>query len=317
MVCAGLSKHVLSNGRIVGYFKPFIAADENQPPPDDSDVIFMKRLLALAEPAELLGPVFNDESSLSKGIKEAYAKVSQGKDIVIIEGTTDQSQVSRSIVEALDARVIIVERYSKELPGAMKSDQDWGKHLLGVVINKVPGSRLERVRAEAFDKSGLSILGILPEDRTLLALTVSELAEHIQGEIVSGTENSAELVENLMLGAKCVDPGPEYFGRKVNKAVVIESERPDMQIAALETPTRCLVLSGNTAPKPIVLSRAKEKSVPVVSTRDGINIVVSNIEDALVQTKFNQDNKLPRLIEIMEQHFDFAGVDKGLGLAIS
>ena len=121
MVCAGLSKHVLSNGRKVGYFKPFIAAGENQPPPDDSDVIFMKRLLALAEPAELLGPVFRDESSLSKGIKEAYVKVSQGKDIVIIEGTTDQGQASRSIVEALDARGAAVDyaAMSARFPAAL------------------------------------------------------------------------------------------------------------------------------------------------------------------------------------------------------
>ena len=165
-----------------------------------------------------------------------------------------------------------------------------------------------------FDKAVINILGVLPEDRTLFAPTIGELAEHIQGEILSGAEKSADLVENFMLGAMCVDPGPEYFSRKANKGVVVRSERPDMQMAALETTTRCLVLTGSTAPNPVVLARAAEKNVPVITARDDVTTIVTNIEDTLGKTRFNQKNKLPKLTEIMEQHFDFQTVYKGLGL---
>ncbi len=314
-VGAGLGKHLLNDGKKIGFFKPVIADKAKD---IDSDAAFIKHLLALEEPVDLLCPVFSDESNLRGSIKEAYAKVSQGKDVVIVEGISDQSRASRDIVETLNARVIIVESYSKELPKAINSYQDFGEHLLGVVLNKVPRRRIEHVRDEAstqLDKAGVDLLGVLPEDRILFTLTIGELAKHIQGEILSGGEKSAELVENFMLGAMCVDPGPEYYGRKVNKAAVIRSERPDMQLAALETSTKCLVITGKEAPKPVVLYQAEEKNVPIILARDELTTIVTNIEDALGKTKFNQENKLPKLTEIMEQHFDFLTLYKGLGLA--
>jgi len=319
-VCAGLGKHLLSDGKKIGFFKPLITATKNPPKKGiDSDVAFIKQLFALEEPVDLLCPVFSDASKLRNKIKEAYAKISQGKDVVIIEGISDQSQAARDVVEALDARVIIVESYSEESLKAMNSYKDFGEHLLGIVLNKVPRSQVEQVRSATsaqFGQAGVNILGVLPEDRALFTLTIGELAECIQGEILSGAEKSAELAENIMLGALCVDPGPDYFGRKANKVVVVRSERPDMQLAALETSTRCLVLTGDAAaPQSAVLDRAEEKNVPIILARDDTTAIVANIEDALGKTRFNEGNKLPKLSEIMEQHFNFQAVYKGLGLA--
>ena len=316
-ICAGLGKHLLGDGKSVGFFKPVIADNKNPSTKhSDSDTAFIKYLFGLEEPVDLLCPVFSDEGNLSKGIKEAYAKVSQDKDVVIVEGVSARSQASRSIVAALDARVVIVEGYSKELLKTIDSYQDLGD-LVGVVLNKVPQSQVEHVRGEVstqLARAGVTVLGVLPEERALLALTVGELSEYIQGEILSGAEKSAELVENLMLGAMGVDPGPEYFGRKANKAAVVRSERLDMQLAALETSTRCLVLTGNIAPSPIILHRAEEKKVPIILAGDDIPTIVANIEGALGNIRFNQQNKLPKLTEIMRKHFDFPAVYKGLGL---
>ena len=318
-LCAGLGKHLLSDGKRIGFFKPIIADSKKLPAEGtDSDATFMKHLLALEEPADLLCPIFSNESNLKDMIKEAYDKVSQGKDVVIVEGISEHSQASRSIVEALDAKVIIVESYSNDLLKAIDSYGDFGGHLLGVVLNKVPTSRVEHVQAETSTKlgqAGVTILGVLPEDRSLFTLTVGELVEYIQGETLSGSDELAELVENIMLGAMPVDSGLEYFSRKANKAVVVRSERPDMQLAALETSTRCLVLTGNTAPMPVVVSRAEEKNVPIILVKDDIATVTKNIEDALSKTRFKQENKLPKLTEIIEQHLDFQTVYKGLGLA--
>ncbi len=318
-ICAGLGKHLLNDGKKIGFLKPIIADSKNPPTEDtDSDATFLKHLFALEEPVNLLCPVFDDENNLTSRIKEAYTKVSQGKDVVIVEGISNQSQASRGIVEALDAKVIVVEGYSKELLKAINSYKDFGGYLLGIVLNKVPESRVEHVRGETstqLGQAGVNILGVLPEDRVLLALTIGELVKHIQGEILTGAEKSAELAENFMLGAMVVDSGPDYFGRKNNKVVVVRSERPDMQLAALETSTKCLVLTGNTEPQSVVLYRAEEKNVPIVLARDDITTIVANIEDALGKTRFNQENKLSKLNAIMEQHFNFQAVYKGLGLA--
>jgi len=309
-VCAGLGKHLLADGKKIGFFKPIIAGNREV---IDSDATFMKHIFALEEPVDCLCPVISDESNLISRIKEAYARVSSGKDVVIVEGMGEPS-----IVEALDARVIIVEGYSGELSKAkINSYKDFGKYLLGVVLNKVPRSQAERMSAEMstqFGEAGVNMLGVLPEDRALFTLTIGELAEHIEGEILNSTEKSAELAENFMLGAMVVDPGPEYFGRKANKVVIVRGERPDMQLAALETSTRCLVLSGNTSPIPDVLKRAEDKKIPIILAKGDITALVMSIEDALGKTRFHQEKKLPKLTEIMEQHFNFQAVYRELGL---
>lgn len=306
-ICAGLGKHLLANAKKVAFFKPIIA--ENLPIEDiDSDAVFMKHILALEEPVDRLCPVITNQNNLANRIKEAYAEVSPGKDVVIVEGACQ-----RSIVEALGAKVIIVEGYSKELSKAklINSCGDFGEYLLGVVLNKVPRSQIEHVYSEIstqFGEAGINILGVLPEDRVLFTLTIGELAEHIQGEILNCTEKSVELVENFMLGAMCVDPGPEYFSRKTNKAVVVRGERPDMQLAALETSTRCLVLTDNTAPIPTVLYGAENKGIPIILARGDTTAIVTSIEQALGKTRFNQEKKLPKLTEIMGRHFNFRAV---------
>jgi len=317
-VCAGLSKHLQGDGRKVGFFKPIIADDKGLPVVGvDSDAVFMKQILALEESLDSLCPVISNHNNLENKISEAYARVSPGKDVVIVEGMSEQSQVSHRIAAALDARVIIVEGYSKELLKHIDGYKEFAGYLLGVVLNKVPRSQVEHIPSEIvtqFDRAGVNVLGVLPEDRVLFTLTIGELAEHLQGEILNCAERSEELVENFMLGAMCVDLGPEYFGRKTNKVVVLRGERSDMQLAALETSTRCLILSGNAAPIPAVLYQAEAKNVPIILVKGEPIATVIGIEDALAKVRFNQEKKLPRLTEIVESHLDFQAVYRSLGL---
>jgi len=312
-ICAGLGKQLFAKGKKLGYFKP-VTATAGSTATGDTDAQFMKDLLFLSEPTDLLRPVISSGKNMSASIKEAYAKVAQGKDIVIIEGSSEQYPAASEIATALGAKVIIIEAYSKELLKAADSYQRFGQSLLGVILNKVPETRMEQARSEA-TKKGVTILGILPEDRSLIALTVGELAESIQGEILIDANQSSELVENIMLGALGLDPGPDYFSRKANKAVVLKSERPDLALAALQTSIRCLVFAGSAKPSPMALTSANDKNVPVIIAKDNVAATVATIEDAVVKARFNQLKKLPRLTEIIEQHLNIQKINQGLGVS--
>jgi BioD-like phosphotransacetylase family protein len=317
VVCAGLGRHLKNDGKKVGFFKPIIA-EIKSPQAIDSDTQFMKQVLALKEPIGSLCPVIGGKGKLASKIKQAYAKVAKGKDIVIVEGVWRQrpggkpAEASREVVAALDAKVIIIEPYSEKLSAAMLNYQDFGEYLLGLVVNKAPASRAKHISKQL---SGIDILGVLPEDRALLSLTVGELAEHIGGEILNNADRASEPVESFMLGALTLDSGLDYFGRKDNKTAVVRGDRPDMQLAALETSTRCLVLSGGVSPSHTVLRKAEGKGVPLILVKGDTNSTVNSIELALGKGKFNQEKKLSRLDEIMERHFNFKALYKGLGLA--
>ncbi len=322
-ICAGIGRHLQGEGKKVGFLKPVLA--DKKPEGGDGDAAFMKHLLALPETVDSLCPLIGRGKGLADKARQAYIEVAQNKDVVIVEGWCGQSpddsssESASALAEALKAKVVIVEGYSgqpaaAEFPGGYRG---FGKNLLGIVLNKVPVSQLKKATGEAsaeLDKEGIKILGVIPEDRTLLAITVAQLASSVQGEILSDADKSAELVENIMLGAMYADSGLEYFGRKSKKAAVIRDDRPDMQMAALETATKCLVISGGTEPIDYVRNSAGSKGVPIIQTGNDTGTIVESIEDALGKARFNQEKKLSRLSEIMGRCLDFQAIDKGLGI---
>ena len=307
-ICAGIGRYLLGDGKKAGFIK--LVAEGGR----DGDAVFMKQVLGLSEDTESVCLPVSDANK----IKEACAKASQGKDVVIVEGRVGQSagddlsKAACRIAETLNAKVIIVEGYSNEAPRFIDSYKGFGKNSLGVILNKVPESQLKRVQDEVSDRfgeAGVKVLGILPEDRVLSALTVGELADNIKGKILNNAEKSADLVENFMLGAMVVDSGLDYFGRKTNKAAVIRGDRPDMQLAALETSTRCLVISNGTEP-PVysVQQKAENKGIPIILAESDTDTIIANVEDALSKARFNQEKKLPKLAEVMQQHLDLQAV---------
>jgi len=328
-LCAALGRIFRANGRKVGYFKPVAVAAEKADA-SDKDTEFMKQILALEEAVELLCPVFlstkdliatanEKEPAWLKKAKEAYTQVSQGKDVVLIEGVGDfkagsvQALAGSRVVETLGAKAILIVRYESDLQVSQIVDaaRMLGGHFLGVVINAVPPRSMDSVKANlipSIEQSGIKVLGLLPEDRVLLTVSVGELAEHLGGSILNSPERSEELVESIMVGAMSPDPAVSYLSLKQNKAVVTRGDRPDIQLAALQTSTSCLVLTNNVNPLPNILSRAKAVKVPVVTVKDDTMRTMEALEGVLGKAKFSHEKKVERLEQLLEQHLDLKSI---------
>jgi hypothetical protein len=324
-LCVGLGKHLQSHNKRVGYLKPVALTATEVSPGVDKDARFVHLALSLEEPVEALCPFYLNSQALKAELAEkdfphrllgAYSAVAKDKDVVLLEGwgglgrDNGLLQASCQMADILDAKVIILIPYSTDLQrgrihvSANKFDQ----RLLGVVINRVPQGKMESTRTEVvplFHKEGGKVLGVLPEERLLFGVSVAELAEHLQAEVLCCHESLGELVENLMIGALSVDPGVDYFARKVNKAVITRGERPDIQLAALATSTRCLILSQGIAPIPQVLHWAEDKGTPILLVKENTLSTIAKVEETLVQARFRQQKKQRRLAQILEQHFDF------------
>lgn len=329
-LCAGIGKWLQERGKVVGYLKPVALTDTGAV----EDAGFIKQTLGLEEPVESLTPLCLTQQdlktelnngSLGGKVKQAYDEIAAGKDVVLLEGLAGLSQDAElaqsafQISEGLDARVIMAVTYSRDLPWDEIASQagEFGQRLLGIVINRVPQNKMGSVLGEAgslFGEEGIKILGILPENRSLAGVSVAEIADRLQAKTLCCTEGMADLVENLMIGAMTPDSGVDYFSRKENKAVIARGERPDMQLAALATSTKCLILTGGVEPVGQVLSWAEDKGAPILLTEQDTLSTVSNVEETFVQARFRQLAKLDKLDEILQQRFNFSSLAEGLGL---
>jgi len=305
MLCTGLGKYWQDSGRKIGYFKPAFAAAEKTAS-EDKSLALVRQVLGLKETVEVINPLLTGDPA---SIQAAFSAVSQGKDIVIIEGSFAQAD---KLAKASGAGILAVHDYAQELGKAISEYAKLSGKLVGVILNKVPAKKLALIAKqseEALAKVGLKLLGAVPENRMLAAFSVGDLAEALEGKILNNPEKSSDLIENFMMGSSTFDRGAAYYQRKNNKAVLVWGERPGYRKAALaglpqvalQTSTRCVVISDSAVPLPAILQKAEEKGVPLISVPGKLPEVIAKLEKAVGSVAFAQEQKISPWLGILPE----------------
>ena len=287
LVALGIGRRLQTDGFRVGYMKslgryPTRVNDTVI----DSDAALMQGVLGLDDPLEFISPAImtqdiiaraydGEDLQLAEKIIQAHAEISRNKDVVIVGGAGTFSEGSllgvsaRELVPRLDARVVVVSNCEREVfVDEMLLINDVVKgSVAGVVINHVEFPKLDYIQrrvAPFLTGNGLNLLGVLLNDPILKSVTIRELAETLGGEVLCCEHRLDDLVERFSVGAMNVEGALKYFRKIRSKAVITGGDRPDIQLAALETDTRCLILTGNLYPNDVIIARAEESDVPVM-----------------------------------------------------
>lgn len=136
-----------------------------------------------------------------------------------------------------------------------------GEQLIGILVYRVPSDQIEFIQQEAIPylrNHGVEVFGVLPEVRSLAVLLVSEIIDVLDAEVLTDNYNPDTLIETLTIGAMTAEVALRRFRQQVKKAVITGGDRTDIQLAALETSTSCLILTGNLRPSPLVIKEANE-----------------------------------------------------------
>jgi len=334
LACLVLGMRWQHQGRRVGYMKPLgLLPVTMGKEVTDEDAQFVAQHLRLeASPAHLCPILLSektchmDVTEARRKVKEAFAASSRGVDVMLVGGSG--SLLSRgsllgldgaSVAEMLDARVLLVSRCRSFLDAdsIIASHRALGDRLVGVILNLVPAAEKDRIWDDVvpcLEKLGMTVLGLVPVDPILHSVSVRELAEATGGQLLCGADAADELVENFVVGAMGVDRALHYFRRTPRKCVITGGDRSDVQLAALETPTRCLILTGNLRPRHTVLARAEELGVPVLLVRDDTLRTVTTIEEMLGKLRVREPKKIAHAVEQFEAHLELAKLDAALGL---
>jgi len=337
-LCLGLGKRLQSDGFSVGYMKPIsLSAHRLEGSMVDEDARFIKKELQLAEPISDLVPIPLDPQAVEsimrkqkwldypKRLLEVFSRVSKGKDVMLVEGVDRLSAgglirlPANEVCKLLDAKSLTVVRYTGllSLDAVLFYRRVLGDPMIGAVMNGVPPRLMESAEAVAkpyLQKEGILVYGVVPEDRFLMSVSVKELAEALEAEIVTRPDKGEELVQNLMVGAMTADVALSYFRQKPNKAVITGGDRSDIQLAALQTSTNCLILTGNLHPQDMIKGVAQEMGVPIVVSKYDTLTTIEIVEGFFGKSRFQQEKKTQRFQELLSEHFDFTSLYITLGL---
>jgi BioD-like phosphotransacetylase family protein len=320
-VAASLVALLKEHGKAAGYIKPVAAfADAVPAGYADADAAFCKQALGLAEPITVIAPAAVTVKALVGGlsddvattVRKRYADLSKGKDTVVIDGLPaagETAAASKALAALCDAKVVAVVPCARGMAAdeilALKGQ--FGERFLGVILNNVPELSMRAVREEtvpALSAKGLHVLGVIPQDRLLLSLSVADYTQLLGGRVVNSDEKINELVEHIVLGANVVDSSEFYYERSSAKALVTRADRPDLQWSALGEKTRCVILTGGKEPIPYVLDRAAEAGVPVVVVSKSTLDTVAAMEMFVTKATFHYSQKLARAKDLLRSHAD-------------
>ena len=143
---------------------------------------------------------------------------------------------------------------------------------------------------------------------------MGQLAQHLDGKFLNWEEKRDNFVEHYLIGGMILDWGVLYFERFANKAVIVRGDRPDIQMAALKTPTSCIVLTGGHPPIQYVDYEAGEEEVPLIQVETDTLSTASALESLQEKVLFDHPMKQDQFQELMSQHGDWEALYQSLGL---
>lgn len=243
-----------------------------------------------------------------------YCKM-QGEDLVLLEGPADLDEGSlfnlsiRHIAAALNAPILLVARYHSALvvDTLLAAKQRLGDYLMGVVIDDIPGEELSQAESHIrpfLEAQGISVLGMIPRSPLMRSISVRQIVDQLDAEVLCRQDRLSLMVETLTIGAMNVNSALRYFRRGINMAVVTGGDRADIQLAALETSTHCLVLTGHLEPSEEIVNRATDLEVPILAVDSDTLTTVERIDRMFGQVGLHETAKVTCAKELMEQHFN-------------
>ena len=219
------------------------------------------------------------------------------------------------LARRLDAAVLLAVRSAdaEAVTALEQLSSALGPRLIGVVAVAVPAPLTDAAR-QALTRGPARLLGVLPEDQTLYAPSVLEIAEALDAEVVLGEPSESQIIERLLIGPITTDPGQPYYARsRSKKAIITRSDKPDLQLAAMHTDIDCLILTGGLNPSPYTIDRAADGEISVLLTKADTQGTVKLLEEIFMRTRFAGDEKLERMRALLGEKLDWEPLRRPLG----
>jgi BioD-like phosphotransacetylase family protein len=300
MLAIALGQRLGRMGKRVGYRRlPGPGASE--------DAAFAGTALQQREPAEVIGP---PPERIGESLKS-------DADVLLVEA--GDAAVAATVAQVEGVIPLVVARFGVDnlAETIIAHVRSIGVPRANVVINVVPDKGLRQVRQRvlpALQEAGLTVVGVLPQDRILLGTTVGELSAALGAEVLCAHDQLSLPVEAVMIAAMSDEGAEEYFRRVSRKAVVAAGDRPDIHMPALATDTSCIVLSQGLDPDPTVFKTADQQGIPLLKVKPDTMTTLDEIADHFYQVRFRQRHKIGPAVGLSRAYLDEGTLFAALGI---
>ena len=251
----------------------------------------------------LLGGGSTEE--LKEKILAGYEEISEGAEIVVVEGTGHAGVGSvlglsnATVAALLQAKAIIVigGGIGQPIDEFAVNEALFEKEkvpILGVISNKVEPAKLEECRTTMsvwFDSVGVPVLGFVPVLPVLTEITLRQIVQETDAYVLSGEEFLDRRLRKFIIGAASVHRLLDDFTEET--LVITPGDRDDIILACIsaelsmeasETPhVSAICLTGGSRPPSNVMKIIERSRVPVIASDEGTYALATRIANLVAK----------------------------------
>ncbi|MGQ4555615.1 AAA family ATPase [Halobellus sp. GM3] len=328
-ITLALGRLAQERGLTVGYMKPKgTRLQSNVGKTLDEDPLLARELLGLESEIHQMEPIVysptfvdgavrgrESPDELAAVVRRHFEDLAAGTDLMLVEGGGDWTTggivdlTDADVAALLDADVLLVADYETpgDLDAVLAAADAFGDRLLGILFNGVSDTAFDGLEGEAvsfLEDRGIPVLGVVPRERDLAGVTVSELAAELGGDRLTEGDGDA-YIERFLVGAMGGDAALRHFRRTKNAAVITGGDRSEIIAAALEAPgVKAVILTGGHRPTGAVLGKAEAKGVPLLLVTGDTLSVVDRAEAVVNTGRARDEETIARMRELLYDHAD-------------
>jgi BioD-like phosphotransacetylase family protein len=337
--CIGLFNLFQSLGFRTGFIKPvgqsYVDIDDITV---DKDSLLMKVVYDLPDDLQHMSPIivpsgFTTEyiknrskyAHLQDRITEAFALVSQDKDVMIVEGTghagvgSVMNLSNATVAKLVGASAIIVAEggvgssIDEIVLNAALFEKE-GVDIIGVVINKVLETKYDKIKDLVSDDmkfKNYCPLGFLPFKPLLALPHIYQIKKKVDAQVLCGEEGMNEYVENIVIAAMepqhmlgylknhslVITPGDRVDNILVTVSSHLMEQNTDLKISGL-------LLTGKEVPHQNIMNLLKNTRIPVLHAKEDTYTVASKVFSLTVKTQASDSSKLEMIKTLYQKYID-------------
>jgi len=185
--------------------------------------------------------------------------------------------------------------------------------VIGAVLNKVQPEKIPLVADYAgrgLKQLGVPLLGVLPIQNMLSAPNLSQIAEETEGRWINAEgAGRNQRILRVVIGAMTAKGIIDYL--LPGTLVITPGDRDDVILAAIASAGLSgqqgisgIVLTQDILPHPKILELLAQTDIPVIAARSDSYIVASQIHNMTVKTQPQDQDKIPIIKKLIQDHVD-------------
>lgn len=269
-----------------------------------------------------------DKNLISASIKQAFRRVSNKQDLVIIEGTGhagvgsvfDHSNALTA--RLLGSKVIIISSGGIGRPideivlNKALFDRE-GVKVLGVIVNKVLPNKFVKISQlvrKGLNRLGIPVLGVIPYDPSLSLPTIEQIVDETDFELIRGRDFLGNFVSKVIVGAMKPDDAVRYITD--GSLLITPGDREDiinMVLTCCGNPPAGrkisgIVLTGGIKPEEALLESLSSAGIAVLLAKSDTYDVASCIHDLTVKIRPKDKTKINTVVKLIKDNVDLDAI---------